>query len=360
MYFAPLVLVTHTGETFHPRIEMRNSNLFGRAAVFAALAMMAACGSDEQGEAADSGGAGPVAVPSDDVAAEETLSFGPIDVPPGIERTQCVTRRLGNTAAVKVGSIHNTLVGVSHHLIVYRVSDTEERLEPYDCRPFADVLSGKNGAPLMITQKKDEVLALAEGVAFVLEPQQMIRLEVHYINTTAEDSTIETHSTFQPIAESAFKHEVGFLFAGNLDVDLPAGQTTHLSSFIEAPLELARANFFGFTGHTHRLGTNVVVEMGPRSGPMMPVYDVAQFSWSEPPTIYHDPALIMPSDGRFRLSCDYTNDTDQRVTFGESAEAEMCFFWGYYYPNAGARVCFHTTRSGVSIDSCCPGGLFCS
>lgn len=288
-----------------------------------------------------------------------SLSLGPIVVPPGVEKTQCVTKRLGNSAPMKVGSIHNLLIGASHHLIVYRVEDADERLEPYDCEPFADTLSGKNGAPLMITQKHEELLELPKGLGFELAASQMIRLEMHYINPSEKAATIESHSTFHSLAAGQFEHAVGFLFAGTVDVSLPAHKSTQIQAFVEVPLELYDKHFFGFTGHTHALGTNVLVEMGDRTGPMRPVYQVDDFSWSEPPTIRHEPALTMPSDGRFRITCDYVNDLDRTVGFGESAHDEMCFFWGYYYPSAGSHVCFHTSRGGLDINSCCPGGLFC-
>src|SRR5262249_43076790 len=48
-----------------------------------------------------------------------TVKFGPIDVDAGVEKTQCVTKRLGNAGAIHVGEIHNELIGVSHHMIVY-------------------------------------------------------------------------------------------------------------------------------------------------------------------------------------------------------------------------------------------------
>jgi hypothetical protein len=317
----------------------------------ACIAAISGCGQDETGEA----DADTVSV----TQTEQTLVFGPIRVPAGVERTQCVTKRLGNTRELKVGSIHNTLMGVSHHLVVYRVDDAEERPEPYDCQPFEGTLSARKGAPLMITQKHEELLTLGDGLAFVLEPAQMIRLEMHYINTTEVDAEIEGRSRFIPIADSRFEHAVGFLFSGTTDLTLPPGEARQVATFIEAPIELYDKKFIGFTGHTHRLGTDVRVEMGKRNGEMKPVYDVDGFSWQEPPTVYHDPPLSLPMDGHFRLACDYVNDTEQQVGFGESANAEMCFFWGYYYPSEGSFVCLQTTRSGVSISTCCPGSIFC-
>jgi hypothetical protein len=37
----------------------------------------------------------------------------------------------------------------------------------------------------------------------------------------------------------------------------------------------------------------------------------------------------------------------------------MCFFWAYYWPSQGSRVCFHTEQAG-SRDICCPGDSLCS
>lgn len=40
----------------------------------------------------------------------------------------------------------------------------------------------------------------------------------------------------------------------------------------------------------------------------------------------------------------------------QSANDEMCFFWAYYYPSRGARMCVHSAAVGgpEGIDVCCP------
>lgn len=45
-----------------------------------------------------------------------------------------------------------------------------------------------------------------------------------------------------------------------------------------------------------------------------------------------DPMVQVPPGGGFSFECSWTNDSDALLTFGESALAEMCFFWAYYYP----------------------------
>jgi len=40
----------------------------------------------------------------------------------------------------------------------------------------------------------------------------------------------------------------------------------------------------------------------------------------------------------------------------------MCFFWAYYWPSQGSRVCIHTNQYGGAngYDTCCPGDSVCS
>src|SRR3954447_21189215 len=75
-----------------------------------------------------------------------TVTFGPIAIPAGTENTQCMVKRVGNTAPLHVGAIHNVLGSASHHMVVYLVKDTVEQATPFACRPFQDTISG-NGAP---------------------------------------------------------------------------------------------------------------------------------------------------------------------------------------------------------------------
>lgn len=288
-----------------------------------------------------------------------TVTWGPIEVPASTDHTQCVTRRLGNPAELQVGSIHNVLDGVSHHLIVYKVADEEERPEPYDCEPFQDTLDPSKGMPLMITQKAEETLTLPPGVAFTLDPDQMIRLEMHYVNPGVEAATIQATSTMIAMAPGTFEHEAGFLFAGSVDVDVAGNAETTLGPVhIDMPEELEGKNFFAFTGHVHKLGTDVTVDMTDGAD-RVPVYDVEGFEWSEPPTQFHDPAVVLGAGEGFDITCSWNNTGPESVGFGEQANDEMCFFWAYYWPSEGSRVCAHTDQVNGGLDLCCPGHILC-
>ena len=127
------------------------------------------------------------------------------------------------------------------------------------------------------------------------------------------------------------------------------------------PSALDGVKFFGFTGHQHKLGTGVKVTSAPsKDGADTMVYDPPNFSWSEPPTVYKDPPLELPPGGGFRWTCTWQNTTTNQVTFGESANDEMCVFWTYYYPSKGAMSCAHTEKINGGYDFCCPGDPICS
>jgi hypothetical protein len=270
-----------------------------------------------------------------------------------VEDTKCVVKRVGNDGTLLVNKIHNVLGSASHHFIVYRVSDTVEQPDPFPCQPFASTLDPAKGAPIAITQRSEETIALPDGVAFSFEPNQMVRLELHYINATESTQTVTTSATFTPIPAGEFQHEADFMFAGDVNINIPANSTMTLGpTFVPIPPELDGVNFFAITGHEHQWGTNVTVEAsaGNTAGTM--VYSVNNFLWDEPETVFHDPPFTVPSGGGFRITCDWDNQSSSSVGFGEGANQEMCFFWTYYYPSKGAKVCFAHSQFGVT--GCCP------
>jgi hypothetical protein len=290
-----------------------------------------------------------------------TVTFDPVTVPPGTERTQCIVKRLGNDEIARIHQIHNVLPTGSHHLIVYRTADTAEKPTPYDCEPFAGTVDPTKGSPMMITQKHDDTLTLPPGVAFTMSPGVMVRLEMHYINATFENLDIGATSTFITMPDAEYKDDADFLFIGNPDIDIaPHSKATLGPTFMKLPDTLAGVNFFGITGHTHQWGTDVSVNVtASKAETGTPVYDVSDFVWNEPPTIYHDPPFKVPAGGGFNFTCAWDNQSESEVGFGESANDEMCFFWAYYYPSKGAFVCAHTDQILGGYDLCCPGNAFC-
>jgi len=285
-----------------------------------------------------------------------SLTFGPVTLQGGQEQTQCIVLPLGNPSSVHINQIHDVLSQGSHHMIVYESSDTTPSPTPFDCQPFVDTLDPTKGQTLVVTQKKDDTLTLPPGVGMTLAVNQMIRIELHMINASADPIQVQGTTSFVTMADADYQNEAGFLFIGDPDISIPPNSSIQLGPiFFALPTDYAQSQFFAITGHEHQLGTDVTVNVASSAtDPGTPVYDVQGWLWSEPATVQADPPFTVPEGGGFNFTCNWTNTTDETVSFGESAEDEMCFFWAYYYPSLGSRVCMHTAQYG-GLDVCCPG-----
>jgi Copper type II ascorbate-dependent monooxygenase, C-terminal domain len=325
------------------------------AALVGAMCWVAACSKGSTSATTSPGAEG-------GTADSFTVTFGPIPVAAGYEHTQCIVVSLKNPTPIHVGQIHNVLGDASHHMIVYRVSDTTERLTPFDCQPFTDTLDPTKGSALMVTQKKDDLLSLPAGVGYTLDANQMLRVEMHYINPTGGPLTLTSTSTMIPIADADYHDEAGFLFIGDPDIALPPNASTKVGPvFFQLPAAYASAKFFAITGHEHQLGTNVQISTAAsKSDPGTAVYDVPNWSWSEPATVVPSAPFSIPAGGGFQFTCSWNNTSQKMVRFGESANDEMCFFWAYYYPSTGSTVCLHTDAAKGGADFCCPGSPNCA
>ncbi|HUJ59984.1 MAG TPA: hypothetical protein VLX92_15875 [Kofleriaceae bacterium] len=333
-----------------------------RRLVLAAIACLFACGKSAKNPGGGVDGNVPMDAPPLSGDKYE-LTWGPIDVAPGVEDTQCIWLRLPNAGQLKIHQLHNMLGPTSHHMIVYKDDmDTTEQTTPMDCQPFTGALNTSGMiAPIVITQKKDDEITLPDGVAYTFDANQMIKLELHYINSSDNASQAEATVDFYAADPSTIQNEASILFTGSPDIDIKPGQTLTVHEFFTVPsyLDLSQSNIFAITGHEHHLGTGVEVNVAPSpTGTMTPVYNPDPFVWSEPETEGHDPAFSVPTGGGFDFTCTWDNTMGTtEVKFGESANDEMCFFWAYYYPSQGSRVCVHTDQFGgaAGYDACCPG-----
>jgi hypothetical protein len=183
---------------------------------------------------------------------------------------------------------------------------------------------------------------------------------MHYINSTDNDQMAEATVDFFAADPATIQYEASILFTGSPDFMIPAGQQFTLHQFFLLPsyLDLSQSHIFAITGHEHHFGTGVQVNVAPtKTGPMTDVYNPMPFQWGEPATTTHDPPFSVPVGGGFDFTCSWNNTGTTTVKFGESANDEMCFFWAYYYPSQGSKVCIHTDQYGGAngINACCPG-----
>jgi hypothetical protein len=284
------------------------------------------------GGASAAGAAGAGAGGAQTGPAPYELSINIPPVAPGGEDTQCVQVKLPNTAPVDIVKVHNVLSKGSHHFIVSALTAANAAEMPLTpCRPFRGALQG---GPLAITQKKDDEVNTPAGVSYSLSANQVISLELHYINTGTDTLSVNATSQLYPAPAGANLQQSSVLLVGTGTFSLPPMQATSTGPrYIQMPPGLDGVNYFAMTGHTHRLGTNVTVGAAANAtAQATSVYAPTPYEWDSPVLVPLSPAAQLPTGGGFVLKCDWNNTTNATVTFGESALAEMCFFWAYYYP----------------------------
>jgi hypothetical protein len=273
---------------------------------------------------------------SNDAGAGLQASIGPISVVAGAETTQCVVVPLGNTEDVVVSGYDVNLSEGSHHLIVY-LTTAAEQTEPFSCSPFTGLAIGAD-VPLIFANRKDLAWSFPEGVAVEIPANQMIKLEGHYINPSGADlqgtGTVRFRST--PKASAPPFQAAGFNFFGTTKIAIPPS-----SSYSTGPLfqkGLAGTHLVSVTTHQHRLGTGAQMWASAREGDTSTPLTRDQ-DWANPSWKLVAPQFDFDGTNGITYQCDWTNTTDQTVSFGESALDEMCFVGGYYYPSQGLNLC---------------------
>lgn len=265
-------------------------------------------------------------------------SIGPYPIEPGQEKTQCIVYHLDNPEGGYIRHIHADLGLHSHHMSLYRSAATAEILVPFDCRGFDSVILGDQ--PLFIAQQAHADSTFPDDehgapVGFAIGPRQMMRVEMHYLNTTATPSASGGQFTLEtvPLSTAVVPADIGFW--GTTDIHIPAhGAWSTGMKFVRAQ---EGTRIFALTTHQHHLGTRMRVWYADDidDTASAPVADCR--TWSDPPIDVFDPPLVFGAGGKagFAYECDWVNPGADPVSYGEGFNNEMCFLWQYYFPGRG-------------------------
>jgi len=296
-----------------------------RSIVLGLILVVAACGSggagDDDAPAIDAPPAS-IDAPFDPTVVEtRQAAIGPFDVPAGEERTMCVVVDLGNQVPRMIRTVRSQLTEGTHHVIA-NLSSQAPSPAPAVCGPFA---GGGDDSVLTIAQQMTASLSYPAGSGVPVVAHQSIHLEMHYINTTDQPMMIGG-TVFLDLADAAAGlRPIDFVFTGNPNLTIPAMDTAVARSFHALPVG---EELFATTAHTHKYGLRATVELATSlDGPTISVLHDST-NWAERPLDTFTPIVVTDGLG-VRLTCNYRNDTDTPISFGTSAEAEMCFVWAH-------------------------------
>jgi len=253
-------------------------------------------------------------------------------VPTG-EREICQAVRLPITKPVDIDRITvrmpKGLTLSSHHFAMFLADATTPDL-PMDGPQDNVGCVGTGGAlvsPILafIQRVGGDVITFPKGVGVTLSPNQVLLFNSHYVNVSDAPVDVDVAVNFRKARRgSVTKHAKSFQL-GTFRIAVPPGQRGSVTSewTVPFPMSLVWASSHS---HKHTESADVDALVGGVAQPLVRTTSYAEpdFSYFRPPDL-----RLVPGDV-IRWTCRYRNGTEKPVTFGVTAEDEMCFAVGFF------------------------------
>jgi len=301
-----------------------------------------------------------------------TIQTPSVTVNASSERYVCYAVTLDQDLAVD--RFDYTVKDYVHHMFFSRTTAPEpEGLS--EC----DVVFKTTWIPLFLAGKGASSLQYPAGDANVLPKGTQVVLQMHLLNATANDETVNIALALHQ-STAANPVPVGLYAFGTQVISLPPSATTSVQGECTPDQDV---NAFAMFAHEHQLGTKLTLEAMNDAGVYEMAYQRDPFSFNDQ-TIETTP-LFIAKGTKTRITCTYDNSTNATVTYGESSYNEMCYLATFVPGQAGAFGCVVTapvdagaagdggggtctaTANAMGIGAACtagggecPSGLSCS
>jgi hypothetical protein len=310
-----------------------------------------------------------IACSARDHATEAGADAAPVDAPatdaiafsmttridPGKEAHRCqyVAVPGGGEAEIFVGGREHRWSAGVHHFGLYRTWPTELPKDlalgrAFDC--FEGDADRAIAAFIAVEQVEEKRWDFPAGVGLPLRAGEILMLQIHALNTTAQALDARVDVTLSRRAKTEVQHRMGLLQFYDPFIVVPPKATATATA--RCPIPTAITLLTGET-HMHRRGIEQEVFVDRPSQPAAAPF-LRSTSWEHPTPWTGTMPIEAGSSIRFR--CRYRNDEDREIVQGQSTtDAEMCMFWGYYYPafdDPYLEACFGITEFGTGDKTC--------
>jgi hypothetical protein len=240
-------------------------------------------------------------------------------------------------ADVAVGRSESTMTTGSHHLHVYYGMDSPASLTAAPC-------SNPNEFRPMIhlATVPHQISDYGAGTAATLKGSVGLRFMAHYVNVGAEAITGSVVLKLTKVDPTTITRWVGQLHFNRVQMSLSPGSTQDVATTCTIPSTFGPIGLLNAVSHMHKHATHFVATTS--SG--VSLLDTTD--WDEaPPVDYATPIMLNPGDA-ITWTCTYQNDTDQTITYGDSAiKNEMCIYIARFFssPSGDDLECETPTAS---------------
>ena len=251
------------------------------------------------------------------------ISSGAVEVGAGEEKTICVFLNAPNTQEMSTVMLEQANRGYVHHFILFRSTDP---VEPGtgEC-PESELFI--RHPPIYPGTRNQGPFVMPDGVALPMAQHQGLILQLHFLNSTDTPVQEEIRMNFHAGAADTAYLRAGVVGASDFNFEIPASTPKHTETqrcYITREISL-----FAMTSHSHERTMSFDVKVNAKDG-TRDIY--TSKNWSEPEVGHYDPVIEVGNFGWFEFSCTWYNDSPHPVTYGGTAQDEMCMMFGYYYP----------------------------
>lgn len=245
-----------------------------------------------------------------------TITMDSFDIPSGAEVYKCqdFANPFGGDAEVSTFESHMT-AGSHHLLLFYKDGAGDSPLEDCSGLEFA--------ATPYSTQLPDDAVGFPEGVAAAIPSTKGLRLQSHYLNTTADTVKAHVEVTFHLADPATVKDHAGVMFIVQTSINVQPFTTKDIAYDCNVPQDMM---VMKTASHMHKHGTKFVSTVADK-----PFYQTE--TWDEPVPALFEPAMPLKKGDPLHFACTFENNSASTLTFGESADTnEMCILVASFYP----------------------------
>jgi hypothetical protein len=286
--------------------------------VLCASLLACACGKDE-GVGNPPAGAPPISTETTLVKTETGWRFrtSSFTLGPGEERFLCFATDAPERLSVKRFFVAGK--SVVHHFLL---SSVESPKEPYG-ESQCDVLFKISWRPMFVAGAGDSEIDIPAGAARFVESGTQVVLQMHLLNSSKETVTDFAEVNMEASTE-ADPNPVGLYVFGTTSINLPPKSPATVQNDCATRGDV---NIFAMMPHMHYQGRSLKLELGPNADSLTEIYKRDPYDFDQQTIEPLD--LQIPQGTMTRVTCNYENDRDEMITFGESTTAEMCFAIGF-------------------------------
>ena len=169
-----------------------------------------------------------------------------------------------------------------------------------------------------------EPLVMPEGVAVRIPAGAQVLVNLHLYNTSGDELSGRSGLEVVTVPVESVEHEAQVLLAGTVNISIPP-RSNDYSTTGRCTMN-SDTTVFAVMPHMHQYGSAMTV----RHGDTILHEDLYSFDNQ----VYYpiEPQLELSTGDRVDVTCQYMNNTDRSIGFGDSSEQEMCFALLYRYP----------------------------